>query len=97
MSAHPGEADNSQSKTELVQENERLKVLVNEINKERVENERIIAELRQNCVYYEKAILAWSRSRITADELTQWINEKPEEGFNFEELMTKLCGRNKDS
>jgi hypothetical protein len=38
----------------------------------------------------EKAILALSRSKITADRLAKWLADEPEEGLTFEEVMVAL-------
>ena len=98
MSMKTIEIENGQSQSELVKEMQLLKIQVEQLKKEKAENEQTIAQLRKDCVYFEKAILALSRSRITADQLVQWLNEEPEEGFTFEEIMAELQGSNtKDS
>jgi hypothetical protein len=90
MSAKSAKVENGQSHAEVLRDNELLKKQIGQLQKEKAEHEQTIARLRHDRAYYEKAILALSRSRITADQLAQWLSEEPEEGLTFDEVMAEL-------
>ena len=69
-----------------------VKELETQIASERKRN----AQLQEERDDYHRALLAWSRSKITAEQLHQWATETPAENeqVTFEEIMAALCKKN---
>jgi hypothetical protein len=81
MSTNSGNLENFQS--------QRMDIL----EKTLADKERTVERLQQDCAYYQRVILALSRSRITADELIAWLAEEPTDGMTFEEVMGELASQ----
>jgi hypothetical protein len=104
MSANSTELEDSQAQAERLQESQILKEpriteeylaqqgkhALDQLREIIAERDQTIAQLRNDCTYYEKVILALSRSKITAEQLAQWLREEPKEGMTFAEVVAEL-------